>query len=111
MKNYLFYSLAITGLLFQPSISNGQSFVKETRNVSGFTKVNYGISGTLKINFGPEFSVVLEGTKGDLEEVETEVSDGKLLIKQDSWGFNFNEKVNIYKIDLEYLLELLKGRD
>jgi hypothetical protein len=77
-------------------ISAGQAIVKETRNVRGFTRVNYGISGTLKINIGPDFSVVLEGTKSDLEEVETEVSDGKLVIKQDSWGFNFNEKVNVY---------------
>lgn len=77
-------------------ISSGQAIVKETRNVKGFTKVNFGIAGTLQIKIGPEFSVVLEGTKSDLEEVETEVSDGKLIIKQESWRFNLNEKVNVY---------------
>jgi hypothetical protein len=96
MKKYLICSLAITGLLILTSVSYGQSIEKETRNVKGFTKVNFGIAGSLQIKIGPEFSVVLEGTKSDLAEVETEVSDGKLLIKQESWRFNFNEKVNVF---------------
>jgi hypothetical protein len=85
----LVFSL-VTGII------TGQAVVKEKRDIKGFTRVNYGIPGTLKINVGPEFSVVLEGSKSDIEEVETFVSDGKLIIKQDSWRFNFNEKVNVY---------------
>jgi hypothetical protein len=85
-------------LLFMVAILSG--FVsgqeKETRNVKGFTKVNFGISGDLKIKIGPEFSMVLEGDKSDLREIITEVSGDKLLIKQENWHFNFNEKVNIY---------------
>jgi hypothetical protein len=85
-------------LLFMVAILSG--FVsgqeKETRNVKGFTKVNFGISGDLKIKIGPEFSVVLEGDKSDLREIITEVSGDKLLIKQENWHFNFNEKVNVY---------------
>ena len=69
---------------------------EETRDVKGFTKISYGISGNLTIKIGSEFSVVLEGEKGDLREVITEVSDGKLRIRQDSWFFNFNSRVNAY---------------
>ncbi|MCJ7449920.1 MAG: DUF2807 domain-containing protein [Bacteroidales bacterium] len=77
-------------------IAAGQTTVKETRNVEGFSRVNFGIAGNLNIKIGPEFSVVLEGTKSDLGEVITEVSKDRLLIKQESWRFNFNEKVNVY---------------
>ncbi|MCU0462922.1 MAG: DUF2807 domain-containing protein, partial [Bacteroidales bacterium] len=62
----------------------------------GFTKISYGISGNLTIKIGSEFSVVLEGEKGDLREVITDVSDGKLRIRQDNWRINFNSKVNAY---------------
>jgi hypothetical protein len=85
-------------LLFMVAILSGfaSGQEKETRNVKGFTKVNFGISGDLKIKIGPEFSVVLEGDKSDLREVITEVSGDKLLIKQENWHFNFNEKVNVF---------------
>ncbi|MGD0341024.1 MAG: head GIN domain-containing protein [Bacteroidales bacterium] len=76
------------------SIASGQE--KETRDVKGFKKVSFGISGSLKIKIGPEFSVVLEGDKSDLKEVITEVSDDRLIIKEENWHFNFNEKVNAY---------------
>jgi len=74
----------------------GQSTVKETRDVKGFTKISYGISGNLSIKIGSEFSVVLEGEKDDLREVITDISDGKLRIRQDNWRFDFNSKVNAY---------------
>jgi hypothetical protein len=74
----------------------GQSTVKETRDVKGFSKINYGISGTLNVKIGTQFSVVLEGEKDDLEEVITDVSDGKLRIRMDNWGFNLHGKVNAY---------------
>ena len=61
-----------------------------------FTKVNFGVSGNLYINIGPEFKVVLEGDKDDLEEIITEVSGGKLVIKKDNWRFNMNEKITVY---------------
>jgi len=87
---FLFVICIMTG------ISEGQSVTKETRNLKGFSKVNFGISGNLQIKIGPEFSIVLEGEKSDLNEVITELSGDKLIIKQDNWRFNFNERVNIY---------------
>jgi hypothetical protein len=78
------------------SVAIGQSTVKETRNLRGFSRVSFGIAGDLKIKIGPEFSVVLEGEKNDLEEVVTEISGDRLQIKQDNWRFDFREKVNVY---------------
>ncbi len=75
--------------------SAGQT-VKESRDLKGFTSVGFGIAGNLYIKIGPEFSVELEGEKNDLEEVITELSGGRLLIKQENWRFNFREKVTVY---------------
>ena len=77
-------------------VATGQTIAKETRNVKGFSRISFGIAGNLAIKIGPEFSVVVEGTKSDLGEVITEVSGDRLLIKQESWRFNFREKVNVY---------------
>jgi hypothetical protein len=96
MKNMLFASFFLTGFVLTSGLANSQTVEKEIRNVKGFTKVNFGISGDLKIKIGPEFSVVLEGVRNDLEEVITELSGDKLLIKQENWRFRFNEKVNVY---------------
>jgi hypothetical protein len=54
------------------------------------------VAGNLYINFGPEFKVILEGEKSDLEDIITEVSGNRLVIKKDNWKFNFNEKVTVY---------------
>jgi Putative auto-transporter adhesin, head GIN domain len=96
MKKNLFGLIAVLALAAMTTCAFGQNTVKETRNVKGFTKISYGISGNLQVRIGSEFSVVLEGEKGDLEEVLTDVSDGRLRIRMDNWRFNFNEKVNAY---------------
>ena len=96
MKKNLLCLLAVIGLAMTTTGVSGQNTVKETRDVKGFTKISYGISGNLNIKIGPEFSVVLEGEKGDLEEVITDISDGRLRIRMENWHFNFNEKVNAY---------------
>ena len=74
----------------------GQSDTKETRDLKGFTKVNFGVSGNLYINFGPEFKVVLEGDRKYLDEIITEVSGNRLIIKKENWRFHFDEKVTVY---------------
>ena len=77
-------------------IAAGQTTTRETRNVKGFNRVGFGISGNLNIKIGPEFSVVIEGNINDIEKVVTELSDERLIIKQESWRFNLKEKVNIH---------------
>jgi hypothetical protein len=87
----LFLAVAFAGTAFA-----GSDSVKETRNLSGFTNVGFGVAGDLYINIGPEFKVVLEGEKSLLDEVKTEVSGSKLIIKKDSWHTSGSEKLTVY---------------
>lgn len=77
------------------SLAEGQT-EKETRDLKGFTSVGFGIPGNLYIKIGPQFSVELEGSRGDLSEVETVISGERLQIKHENWRFDFKEKVNVY---------------
>lgn len=92
-KNFILS--ALIALTITSVSALGQSVVKENRDVDGFTKVSFGLSGNLYINIGPEFKVVLEGDKDDLEDIITDVSGGRLVIKKENWRFNLNEKVTI----------------
>jgi hypothetical protein len=99
MKRVFFLSALIFAITVSAGFANNQSDVKETRNVSGFTKVSFGVAGNLYINIGPEFKVVLEGEKKYIDDVITDVSGGKLVIKNENWKMNnwrMNEKVNVY---------------
>jgi hypothetical protein len=99
MKRLLILSVLILAITVTTGSAANQSDVKETRNVSGFTKISFGVSGNLYINFGPEFKVVLEGERKYVDDVITEVSGGKLVIKMENWRMNnwrMNEKVTVY---------------
>ncbi|MGD0753656.1 MAG: head GIN domain-containing protein [Bacteroidales bacterium] len=96
MKRGIILSVFILAISVSSGFAVGQPVVKETRDVKDFTKVSFGVAGNLYINIGPEFKVVLEGEKRDLEDIITEVSGGRLVIKKDNWRFNFNEKVTVY---------------
>lgn len=92
----MFLSLLIVAFTAAAGFSKDSEVVKETRNLTGFTKVSFGISGDLFINLGSEFTVVLEGEKSLLEEIDTEVSGSKLLIGNDSWHSHNNQRVTVY---------------
>lgn len=94
MKRAIIISVFILAIVSASGLAYGQS--KETRNVKDFTKVGFGVSGTLYINIGSEFKVLIEGEKRDIDQIITEVSGGKLIIKKDNWRFNMNEKVTVY---------------
>jgi hypothetical protein len=99
MKRGIILSALILAITACTAFAANQSDVKETRALSGFTKVGFGVSGNLYINIGPEFKVVLEGEKRVLENVITEVSGGKLIIKNENWrmsNWRMNEKVTVY---------------
>jgi hypothetical protein len=96
MKRGIILSAFILAIAVPSGFALGQSVIKETRDAKDFMKVSFGVAGNLYINFGPEFKVVLEGEKGDLEDIITEVSGNRLVIKKDNWRFNFNEKVTVY---------------
>jgi hypothetical protein len=96
MKSRLLIPVFIVAMTLTTGFLKGQTVNKETRNLAGFTRVNFGIYGDLYINVGSEFKVVLEGDKSLLEEIETEVTGSKLVIKKDSWHSHGNEKVTVY---------------
>ena len=99
MKRGIFLSALILAISVFTVFAGNQSDVKESRDLSGFTKVSFGVSGNLYINIGSEFKVVLEGDKRTLESVITEVSGGKLVIKNENWrmsNWRMNEKVTVY---------------
>ena len=95
MKKTIYPAFLLVVFILSTSIASCQS--KETRNVRGFNRIGFGISGDLFIRIGPEFSLVLEGDRDDIEDVVTEVSGDRLTIKKDSWHFSFrDEKVTVY---------------
>jgi hypothetical protein len=96
MKKAILLSVILSVITFSAGFSYSQSGIQETRDLSGFTKVSFGIAGELYINFGRDFKVVLEGEKSYLENIITEVTNGKLVIKKENWHFNMNEKVKVY---------------
>jgi hypothetical protein len=96
MKSGLFIPAFIAAMILTTGFTNDPAVEKETRNLSGFSRINFGVSGDLFINIGPEFKVVLEGEKSLLDEIETEVSGSKLVIKKDSWHSHGNEKLTVY---------------
>ena len=93
MKRGIILSVLVFVLAGVTCFSRSQSDVKETRDLSGFTKVNFGVPGNLNINIGNEFKVVLEGDQSLIDNIETEISGGKLVIKKKNWRLNMNEKV------------------
>jgi hypothetical protein len=96
MKRIIIFAAVVLALILGSGFTMGQSTVKENRNKSGFTKVSFGVSGNMYISIGNEFKVTLEGDKDDLEDIITEVSSGRLVVKKENWRMNFNEKVNVY---------------
>lgn len=92
----MFISLFVAVLMMSASTAIGQTTEKETRNLSGFTEIGFGIAGNLTVKIGTEFSVILEGNKKYLSEIETVVRNNKLVIRNlDNHFFN-NEKANVY---------------
>lgn len=87
---------ALVVLIMSAAFAGSQSTGKETRNLKDFTKVSFGVSGNLYVNIGSQFSVVLEGDKDLLEEIITEVSNDRLVIKKDNWHMNMNKKLDVY---------------
>jgi hypothetical protein len=96
MKRGILFSAFFVTIIVAAGFSNGPSNENETRNLSGFTKVNFGVSGDLYITIGNDFKVVLEGDKSYLDDIITEVSGDKLVIKKENWRQKFNEKVTVY---------------
>jgi hypothetical protein len=96
MKRGIILTAFFAAITITTGFAGIQSAVEETRDLKGFTKVSFGVSGNMYINIGTEFKVVLEGDKSVLEDIITEVSGGRLIVKKENWSFNNNEKVTVY---------------
>jgi hypothetical protein len=96
MKRVMQLSVFVAALILATGNLIGQSTEKETRTVSGFTEIGFGIAGNLYVKTGPQYSVVLEGDRKYLSEIETIVRNGRLVIRIDNYGFFNNEKANVY---------------
>ncbi len=96
MKRGYVLTLFFLAFVATTGLSNDLSSEKETRDIKGFKRISFGASGNLYINIGPEFKVILEGDASLLDDIETELSGDKLIIKKDNWSMNMNEKVTVY---------------
>ena len=89
--------LILLALLLNATLLTAQH--REDRNVGDFTKISFGFPGKLYLKQGSPQKVELEGDRDVLEEVETEVSGGRLRIgKEEKWfDWKFNdEKITVY---------------
>jgi hypothetical protein len=84
-----------TVLLLVVQASPAQTTYSETRDVSGFTKVGFAVAGEVFIDLGSKYSVVLEGDKKYISEIETKVYGKELRIKRDKWFDAGNHKVTV----------------
>jgi hypothetical protein len=80
-------------LLLLVSAATAQDTYKETRNVTGFDEVSFCLAGEVYISLGQEFKVVLEGDKDFINDIETKVNGGELVIRLDHWINTSNKKV------------------
>jgi len=82
-------------LLFVVQASSAQPAYSENRDVSGFTEVGFAVAGEVFIDLGGKYSVVLEGDKNYVREIETKVYGKELRIKRDKWFDSGNRKVTV----------------
>ncbi|MEX1239341.1 MAG: head GIN domain-containing protein [Cyclobacteriaceae bacterium] len=94
MKKYAL--LTFFAMLLSTSFLMGQR--RETRNVDSFTKISFGFPGKLYLKQGSPQKVELEGDQDVLEEVETEVSGGRLKIGKEGKWFDWSndDKITVY---------------
>lgn len=81
-------------------LSAGSLFAqnREVRDVENFTKISFGFPGKLYLKQGSPQKVELEGSDDILEEVETEVENGRLKIGREGKWFSSgkDEKITVY---------------
>lgn len=72
---------------------------RQVRDVESFSRISFGFPGKLYLKQGSPQKVELEGDQDILDEIETEVSGGRLRIEKEGrwfdWDFN-NEKIIVY---------------
>ncbi len=88
-KSILFAALLVVAV----QVSQAQDTYRETRDVSGFSEVAFAVAGEVSIDIGDKYSVILEGDKSYISEIETKVYGDELKIKREKWFDSGNKKV------------------
>jgi Putative auto-transporter adhesin, head GIN domain len=80
------------------SFAFGFAQTKETRSVDTFNKISFRTSGKLYLRQGSPQKIELEGSKELLDEMETKVEGGKLIIgKKEKWNWSWgDDKITAY---------------
>ena len=81
MKKTLLTTTIILTFLLTSTVAVAQLTEIRNENLSGFTKVYTEVPGKINIRIGAEFKVVMEGEQDYLANIETIVSEGKLIIR------------------------------
>jgi len=68
---------------------------KEVRKLDKFTRISLSISAKVFITQGSECRLEIEADEDDLAKIETEVKNGKLVIKTKSWTSNLKGNIII----------------
>ena len=94
MKKYYYLTAFI--FLFTTGFLLAQH--RETRDVKNFTKISFGFPGKLYLKQGSPQKVELEGDQDVLEEIDTEVDNGRLKIGREGKWFNRgnDDKITVY---------------
>ena len=90
MKKLL--SLAALLLLLISAVT-AQDTYSENRDVTGFSKVSFAVAGEVYISLGQGYKVVLEGDRDYINNIETRVNGGDLVIRNEKWFNTSNRKV------------------
>lgn len=88
--------ILIAAIIISGAIPATLSAQRETRDLKNFTEIGFAVPGDLYVKIGNDYSIVLEGDADFLKRVETEVRGSKLLIKTDSYRWNWNQKIKAY---------------
>ena len=99
MKKYVVFAVI---MMFAVQLSQAQSPYSERRDVSGFNTLSFAVAGEVIISLGNDYSVVLEGDKDYIREIETKVYGKDLRIKTNKW-YNFGNKKVVVRITMPAL--------
>jgi len=94
MKKYSMLLLVSVLMFACVQMAPGQ-LKKEERKVETFTSVDLSISANVYLTQDNNQKVVVEASESDMKEVVTEVRNGHLKIKTESW-FSHLKQVNVY---------------
>ena len=85
-KNWRYTCLILTAIIvFLPFYSGAAEVISEKRDMGKFDSVEFRGHGVVYLSPGYDYEVRLEGEHSVINDYETVVDSGRLIIKSDSW--------------------------